>query len=788
MSGTRAKRDSSAGQLPADVTTFVGRKAQLAEVKSLLATARLVTLTGFGGVGKTRLALRLAHNLRRGFRHGVRLVSLAPLAEPELLASTVAGALGIRDQSTRPPLDALIEHLQDKDLLLVLDNCEHLVDATGELVGTLLRAAPDLRIIATSRADLNAHGEHVFTVPPLSVPDPAVLESPQAALSNFEAIRLISDRARAARFTVTDDNLADLARICQRLDGIPLAIELAAARLKTLPAAEVLRRLDDRFRLLTGGDPRIVPAHHQTLRATVDWSYDLCTDAEQVLWARLSVFAGSFDLAAAEAVATCSSITTPDVLDLLDGLARQSILAVDTSGDRTRYSLEETLRQYGQRRLDELGHTAELRQRHHAYYLNQAVEASTAWFGPGETELLARLGENLPDIRAAMDYCLTQPGTATAGLLLATSLARARFWFFSGTLGEGRMWLRRFVRLTKQDPDELHVAALASGAWLALCQGDHDSAHAIRARYLELAPRFEHGLAAAAVRFAEGTRRLLVDAHPDAVTLLRQARDQFLALGASGDAFMADLFATMAAGFLTDRDTAISASTELLTKAEAAGAAWSISWAWWAAGLAQLRFGSPQRATTLLRGALAQQEAIGDQWGPVWSVEALAWAAAATGDFEYAARLLGAADQMRKLTGVEIAGLVPFAAQRAEAERLVHANLSAQAYTKAHQQGSALTWAETFDLGLRRRSSARRPANPTPPSAPTPELSRREQEIAALIAEGLSNPDIGAKLIISVRTAERHVSNILTKLGLDNRQQIASWVTERSGRDPAGRA
>ncbi|WP_063710871.1 ATP-binding protein [Actinokineospora enzanensis] len=788
MPGTRAKRGSPAGQLPADVTSFVGRKAQLAQAKRLMVTARLMTFTGFGGVGKTRLALRLAHDLRRSFRNGVRLVSLAPLTEPELLAGTVAEALGIRDQSTRPPLDALIEHLQDKHLLLVLDNCEHLVDAVGELVGTLLRAAPDLRIIATSRTDLNAHGEYVFAVPPLAVPDPAILESSQPALSSFEAIRLITDRAIAAKVVVTDDNLPDLARICQRLDGIPLAIELAAARLKTLSVAEVLRRLDDRFRLLTGGDPRIVPAHHQTLRATVDWSYELCAQTEQVLWARLAVFSGSFDLTAAEAVATCGSITIDDVLDLLGSLGRQSILAADTTGTDTRYSLGETLRQYGQRRLDELGHTAELRQRHHEYYLNQAVEVSTAWYGPGETELLAGLGENLPDIRTAMDYSLTQPGAAPAGLLLATSLARARFWFFSGTLGEGRMWLRRFVRLTKQDPDELHVAALASGAWLALCQGDHDSAHAIRAGYLEHAPRFEHGFAAAAVRFAEGARRWLVDAHPDAVDLLLQARDQFLALGASGDAFMADLFATMAAGFLTDRDTAISSSTELLAKAEARGAAWSISWARWAAGLAELRFGNPQRATTMLRGALAQQEEIGDQWGPVWSVEALAWAAAATGDFEYAARLLGAADQMRKLTGVEIAGLLPFAAMRAEAERLVRANLSEQEYTAAHARGSALSWAETFDLGLRRRSSARRPASPTPAPATTPELSVREQEIAGLIAEGLSNPDIAAKLVISVRTAETHVRNILTKLGLDNRQQIASWVTARSGRDPAGLA
>ncbi|WP_284741665.1 LuxR C-terminal-related transcriptional regulator [Amycolatopsis sp. RTGN1] len=778
MSAQRSIRDAaaSAGQLPADVTTFVGRKNELGQAKRLLSNARLLTLTGFGGVGKTRLALRLAQESRRAFPGGVRLVSLAALAEPELVASAVAEALGVRDQSARPPMDALIEHLQDRRLLLVLDNCEHLVDAVGVLIGTLLGVAPNLKIIATSRAHLNVHGEHVFVVPPLSVPDEDTLESGHAVLTEFEAIRLLVDRATAAGYPVSDDNLRDLARLCRRLDGIPLAIELAAVRLKTLSAQEILRRLSDRFRLLTGGDPRVVPSYHQTLRATVDWSYALCSHAEHTLWARLSVFAGSFDLDAAEAVCAGGGFVADDVLDLLAGLNQQSILTVDNSRSSARYTLVDTVREYGQERLDELGDTARMRQRHRVYYENLVVDASTTWYSSREIELLTLLKADLPNIRALMDRCLSEPGAEVSAITVAIALSRVRFWFFHGTIGEGRMWLRRSLEQISAGHLELRRVALACAAWLALCQGEHDDADTIRGTYRELGPGAENGFAEAVVCFAEGIRRWLVDAHPDAVALLLQARDLFLRLGAHGDAYMADLFATMAAGFLTDRDTALPASEDLLNKAEASGGIWSISWARWAAGFAELRFGNRQRATRMLRDALSQQRAIGDQWGPVWSVEALAWAAAAMGEFEYAAWLFGAADQMRKLTGAVMSGLRTFAEQRAVAERLVRSVLTPQQYSAAYRQGSLLTWDEALTLALHRRAPDPRQAASRSTSSAGATLSRRETEIAKLIAEGLSNPDIASKLVISARTVEKHVSNILTKIGLNNRQQVAAWV------------
>jgi len=673
-------------------------------------------------------------------------------------------------------MDALIERLGNRRLLLVLDNCEHLVDAVGVLIGTLLRAAPNLKIIATSRAHLNVHGEHVFVVPPLSVPDEDTLESGHAVLTEFEAIRLLIDRAAAAEYPVSDDNLHDLARVCHRLDGIPLAIELAAVRLKTLSAQEILRRLGDRFRLLTGGDPRVVPSYHQTLRATVDWSYALCSPAEQTLWARLSVFAGSFDLEAAEAVCAGGALAADDVIELLASLAQQSILTVDRSRSSARYTLVDTLREYGQERLDELRDTTRMRKRHHVYYEKLVVEASTTWYSSREIELLTLLNADLPNIRALMDRCLSEPGSEVSAITVAIALTRVRFWFFHGTISEGRMWLRRSYEQIGTSHIELRRVALACAAWLALCQGEHRNAETIRDTYQALGPGDANGFAEAVVRFAEGIRRWLVDAHPDAVALLLQARDQFLRLGAHGDAYMADLFATMAAAFLTDRDTALPASEDLLKKAEASEGIWSISWAWWARGFAELRFGNRQRATRMLRDALSLQRPIGDQWGPVWSVEALAWAAAAMGEFEYAARLFGAADQMRKLTGAVMSGLRTFAEQRAEAERLVRSVLTPEQYAAAYRQGSLLTWDEVFTLALHRRTPDPRQAASRSTSTAGATLSRRETEIAKLIAEGLSNPAIASKLVISARTVEKHVSNILTKMGLDNRQQVAAWV------------
>ncbi|MGY5124225.1 ATP-binding protein [Streptomyces nigrescens] len=348
-----------AGNLPTEVTSFVGRRWEVSEARRLLARTRLLTLTGAGGLGKTRLALRVAAEVRRSFPEGAWVVDLAPLTDGALLAQTVLTALGIDHDLARPMLPVLSDHLADKRLLLVLDNCEHLLDSCAELTRSLLAAAPHLQVLATSRQALGVDGEHLLTVRPLSAPDPN--RPPAAALTQYEAVRLFIDRAAAVvpGFTVGDDQGAAVAGICHRLDGIPLAIELAAARLRVLSPQQILERLHDRFALLSRGSSA-EPARQQTLRAAIDGSFELCTPSERRLWAYLSVFRGGFDLEAAEEVCTDDGLSQGEILDVVTGLVDKSILIREDHRDHVRLRMLETIRHYGRSLLDQGAGSEEL--------------------------------------------------------------------------------------------------------------------------------------------------------------------------------------------------------------------------------------------------------------------------------------------------------------------------------------------------------------------------------------------------------------------------------------------
>lgn len=393
VAGGSGHGPSASGNLPAEMTTFVGRDRQLADAGRLLESSRPVTLTGVGGVGKTRL---------------------------------------------------------------VLDNCEHMVDAAATLVAALLRAVPGLRVLATSRQRLEVQGEHVLPAPPLAIPPvtPPVPAGENAgpSLTHYEAVPLLVDRAAASapNFRITRHNCGVVAQLCGRLDGIPLAIELAAVRLGTLSAEEILDRLDDRFQLLADNGAQGTPRHHRTLRGVVSWSHDPCTEHERLLWARLSVFSGGFDLEAAEAVCsgTGTGIDRQDVMDVLAGLAHKSIPVVGTLGGRTRYSLLATIRQYGRQRLVDLGQDTAVRRRHRDHYRSMAAQAAADWCSPREVEWLSRLRRELPNLRAALDFCATEPGEGQTGLEIAVNLTRTRCWFFSSTIGEGRHWLERGLALS----------------------------------------------------------------------------------------------------------------------------------------------------------------------------------------------------------------------------------------------------------------------------------------------------------------------------------------------------
>ncbi|MBP2329412.1 putative ATPase [Kibdelosporangium banguiense] len=409
--------------LPAETTSFVGRRQELAAARRLLSVSRLLTLTGPGGVGKTRLALRMAAQLSRAFPDGVWLVSLATLDDDALVPQTVAETLGIRDESSGEILDDIIEYLRGRGLLLVLDNCEHLLDACAALVDAILSASEGVRVLATSQHRLNLTGEQLLEVPPLRVPTPAELARGRGAAKAFSALQLFVDRATPVvpGFTMTAGNLEHVARLCLRLDGLPLAIELAAVRLRSHSIEQLVERLDDRYRLLTESSCDAL-SRHQTLRATMDWSYELCTQQEQVVWALLSVFAGSFDLSGAEAVCAGEDIEPADIVDIVAGLVDKSILVGERHDDTLRYRLLSSLRDYGLEKLTELGKVSAARGRHRDHYLHRAEDYERQWFGPRQPEIAEDLRTELDNFRAALTYCVTTPGEAQHGLHLAETL------------------------------------------------------------------------------------------------------------------------------------------------------------------------------------------------------------------------------------------------------------------------------------------------------------------------------------------------------------------------------
>lgn len=487
-----------ASPLPQSVTKFFGREREMAEIQGLLASGRMVTLTGMGGCGKTRLALEVAALQAEG-RGDVRLVEIASLTDPEAVAGRVAERLGLKEQPGVSPTAALIAHLGDKRMLLLLDNCEHLLDACASLVRELLRSCAGLKVLATSRVPMDVDGEQLCLVPPLPFPTPDCLPAdapdPVGALLRYDSARLFLDRAlQFRRFTLAPENVGPVAAICATLEGIPLALELAAARVKALPVAQIAEMLSDRFGLLTDGR-RDSPSRHKTLRALIDWSYDLLSEAEQGLLCRLSVFAGGWTLDAAEAVGASGSINGGGILGLLTGLVDKSLIMAQTESVPGRYRTLETVRQYAQDRLRERGEWEETRRAHRAFYLQLAEEAAPQLRGPDQKRWLDRLETEIDNLRAALLSCEDKPQrdeeeaemvqrTETylhiSGLLLP-------LWQMRGHLSEGRKWLDGALRQWKGLELNGHINAPATpkgeALWaagvLAYHQSDYNVAQAL---------------------------------------------------------------------------------------------------------------------------------------------------------------------------------------------------------------------------------------------------------------------------------------------------------------------
>src|SRR5512144_144302 len=443
MGGKTAERRSN---LPAELSSFVGRRHELASLRTGLVTYRLVTLLGPGGIGKTRLAFRAAADHERSLADGAWVAELAPVQVPELVPEAVVGALGIRSAERGSPTERLVAHLRDRQLLLVLDNCEHVQQAAAALVAELLDSCPGVRVLVTSRHALALPGELVLTVPPLPMPAPGQVAGSPEALMHYDAVRLFVDRATAcwSSFRVSEVNQEALAELVRRLDGMPLAIELASVRVRSLTVEQILERLSDRFALLTRGS-RAAPRRQQTLQALLDWSHDQLEPRERLVWARASVFRGGFDLAALEAVACDEDLPGGVLADVVDGLVAKSVLVreqVDIGGS-ARFHMLESLREYGDARLAETGGAAPYAERHRRWYAGLAVTAAGALFGPAQVDWFARLRADHDNLGGALERLARDPADAVEGLRMASALQH--HWVMVGRFGEGRAWAERLL-------------------------------------------------------------------------------------------------------------------------------------------------------------------------------------------------------------------------------------------------------------------------------------------------------------------------------------------------------
>ncbi|MFD9666209.1 ATP-binding protein [Rhodococcus sp. NPDC059968] len=761
------------GNLPVELTSFVGRRHEVGETKKMLSAARLVTLTGIGGVGKTRLALRIATDSQQAFTDGVWLIELSELSDPERVTGAVLDVLGLRNQSAEAPLILLTEYLSDKRLLLVLDNCEHLLESVAVLADTVLRTCPEIRILATSREPLRLSGEAVTRVPPMQAPDMSRASSLRG-LPSYESVALFLQRAAAAvpTFELTEDNQVTVAHICARLEGLPLPIELAAARLRVMSVHQILDRLTNRYRLLTGGS-RTAPARQQTLRWSIDWSYELCTPEEQRLWSRLAVFAGRFELDAAEFVCGEGALGG-DVLDVVTSLVDKSILIREEIGGTVGYRLLDILKEYAQEKLQPTGEYPNLRSRFQDWYQQLILRAATDTISPRQLEWLDRLDREKPNLLAALQFCLSKTGEVVAGLRMASGLFP--FWLSRGYLREGRLWLDRLLAAADDESSADRTKALYLASLVAGVQGDQAEALVLLAR----ADSAEDQSDDRSIRALRGyVRGFLALYNSDPDSAITHFEESISAAQETEGAVFFHIGSLLGEGLsymsLGDGPRAHVCHQRMLVLSGTLGEIVHSGRSAMVGGWALWRDGDFTRARTVIEEGIRQSARADDAFGIGCSLEALAWIEAGQHP-ECAAVLLGAAAGIWREVGGTMASYLTELSYHGDCEQRARRALGNRQFEEKFKHGSALRVDDAVGYVF----------NEQPASAGrTPEvctLSRRERQVAELVAEGLTNRDIAAKLFISPRTAQGHVERILSKLGYTSRAQIAAWLIEQRHR------
>jgi predicted ATPase/DNA-binding NarL/FixJ family response regulator len=773
------------------LTSFVGRTREVGEARALLRRTRLLTLTGPGGIGKTRLALEVAAELVADYPQGVWFVDLAPLDDPTLVAGAIAEAGGVPERLGVPADATLVELIGDRRILLLLDNCEHLVVACADLADTLLRACSGLRILATTRELLGIAGEVTVAVPALTLP----LEdaTPTVALASFEAVRLFEDRATATRpeFELTRANVAAVVRVCRRIDGLPLAIELAAARLRTLTPEQIADRLDDRFTLLSRGNRAAVP-RHQTLAATIDWSYDLLTEPERALFRRLSVFSGGWTLSAAESVCCHSSGSASqsprrNVFDTLARLVDQSLVLVDMASGDARYRFLETIRQYAHDRLLEAGGEADKASRAHARYFLALAEAAEPWLyrsdGPS---WMAQLTTEHDNLRAAYRWALDAAETEVA-LRFGASLYR--FWRQRGHVREGRQWLAQALAAAGTDPPKRGASQLAraralNGAGvLARGAGDFAAAWPLLAESLALFETLGDEEQIANVEQNLGLVLFRLGERNAARAHLQSCLARLRRLDTEEHAHSVSMFGCLnVLGMLAlqegDLATALAIAREAEAYSRVGGSPHFMAHALIEVGIVHLTLAEPTLAAPALREALALAAGAADRWCTLQALHALACVGAATGETRRAAVLSAAFRALgdRSDHGDISADLVLPALEVRLKESL--ATLDPLVRAAAESEGAAMPIADAVAFGL---ADTDLTALGDPPRDAAALLSLREREVARLIARGYTSRQIGEALVIAEPTAERHTANIFVKLGVHSRAQVAAWAAAHLG-------
>ena len=832
------------GLLPAEANGFVGRAGELLWLTAQLRSARLVTVVGPGGVGKTRLCLRAAAALPASrFPHGIRIVDLSVVSDPALLADAVAGALGLPRQEPVTQRAAVLEHLRDRRLLLILDTCEHLVDACAAFAEAVLRAAPEVTVLATSRQPFDAPGEQAFPVGPLP--------------AETDAVELFAQRAASVLpdFTVTGANRADVVRLCRRLDGLPLAIELAAVRLRALPLAELADHLETGFSVL-GVTRRGGARRHQTLRTAIEWSHALCTPAEQALWARLSVFAGPFDVAAAEEVCADAALPADEVVHALIGLVDKSVVLRSDRTDRVdggadagglgrapspspspekRYRLLDTMREFGAAQLAATGDQARFLDRLTDHYLALATRFDEHVLDDDQPDRLRQLRAEHASIAAALTHSLDDRHTLRHGWGPAADEQVERwrrggrlavrlhaYWQMAGLLSQGRHFLDKALRIFPE-PSPERAWALGVRGRLATFQGDQVNAVTDIRESIRLADQFGQELAAARGYLYLNLALAFAGEHEQAIAAGLTARQRMI--GCDDRVGLVCLEPQLAQ--LHQLAGSTNAALDCCQRGQATlsdfsprgGERWIASQLRLATGLALYqRPGLGADCTAAIRRALRAKHDLGDEIGMAYCLEVLGWLASRGARFDQAACLLGAADSLWPRAGSRLSGIAVLEQIHQRAAARTRAALGDARYESAHARGGALELNSMVACaldepavdgpgpaagsgasgasasGASASGASARPvavssadggghgdggpeaAPPVAAPATAAALTRREREIAILVAGGLSNREIASRLFISKRTVDAHVEHIFAKLQISSRVKLALWL------------